>query len=61
MSEPIQRADETTDGGKYIDERGFWINANGAYIDESGKVSERPIQANPPKPNSTPVARTAAK
>ncbi len=55
MSDPTKRADETIDGGKYVDERGFWINANGEYIDEGGKVVERPIKANQPKPNSTPA------
>ena len=46
------------DGGKYIDEHGFWINANGEYIDETGKVVEKPIKANAPKPDSTPVKAT---
>jgi hypothetical protein len=45
----------TIDGGRYIDERGHFVNANGEYIDADGNVVDAPVKA--PKPDEPTLIR----
>lgn len=42
---PSRRADETIDGGRYINAQGHYVNANGQYITFDGKVVDEPVKA----------------
>jgi hypothetical protein len=54
----IRPTDDHPEGGLYIDEHDFWINANGEYVDAHGKKVDKPVKANAPKPDSRPAKTT---
>jgi hypothetical protein len=49
MSDDIRPTDEGVEGGLYVDERGFFINGAGEYVDADGKPSDKPVKAPTPK------------